>query len=209
MYMHHKHILVAAVLTLCACTEAPETQQSAKPADQTQPVANSEKPAASTTSSFCTAAETIVFTCLTGAKQVSVCASRTVSPTAGYVQYRFGAAGAAGAAGKSGAPLEIAHPPGQVHPLKAAYGSSETFSGGGGAWMRFRNPPYAYVVYSGIGHWGPNGEPISKEGVVIEKDGATVSHLKCNGNSSGELGPDWLDKAGYTDNSNEQFEFPD
>jgi hypothetical protein len=206
MHIRRKHIAIAALLTLGACTESPETQQSAKPAAQTQAPANSEKAMASNASSFCTAAETVVFACQTGAKQVSVCASRTVSPTTGYVQYRFGSSGAAG---KSGAPLEIAHPAGQVHPLKAAYGSNETFSGGGGAWMRFRNPPYAYVVYSGIGRWGPSGEPTSKEGVVIEKDGNAVANLKCNGNSSGELGPDWLEKAGYTANSNEQFEFPD
>ncbi len=150
--------------------------------------------------SFCTAAETVVFTCQTQVKQVSVCASRTLSPTTGYVQYRFG---------MPGAPLEVAHPAGEVHPLKAAYGASVMFAGGGGAWLRFRNASYAYVVYSGIGRWGSNGEPTSKEGLVVERDGITVAHFKCNGNSSGELGPDWLDKAGYVANDKEQFNFPD
>lgn len=198
-------------LALGACTESPEKLPSVKPADQTQqtkPAANAEMPVASNTNSFCTTEETIIFTCQSGTKQVSVCASRTLSPTAGYVQYRFGSTGS-GATGKAGAPLEIAHPAGQVHPLKAAYGAGVMFSGGGGAWLRFRNPPYAYVVYSGIGRWGPNGEPAAKEGLVVEKDGNAVAHLKCNGNSIGELGPDWLEKAGYTANSNEQFDFPD
>jgi hypothetical protein len=202
-------IATAVLLALGACTESPEKSPAAKPADatkQTKSVATAEMPAASAVQSFCTTEESIVFTCQSGTKQVSVCASRTVSPTAGYVQYRFGSIGAAG---KAGAPLEIAHPAGQVHPLKAAYGTGVMFSGGGGAWLRFRNPPYAYVVYSGIGRWGPNGEPTAKEGLVVEKDGVAVAHLKCNGNSSGELGPDWLEKVGYAANSNEQFDFPD
>jgi hypothetical protein len=150
--------------------------------------------------SFCTPRETVVFTCYTGAKLVSVCASPNLSPTAGYVQYRFG---------KPGEPLEITLPEGEVHPRKAAYGTNVGYSGGGASWLRFRKAPYAYVVYSGVGRWGPKGATMAKQGVAVENKGKVVANLKCTGNDSGELGPQWFEKAGFQPNDKEEFFIPD
>ena len=195
-------VVAAIALLLSACTPSPNPPP-VKSLEPAKTATTAAMPPASTANSFCTAAETLVFTCPTGAKQVSVCASRTLSPTAGYVQYRFGNPGVAGA------PLELAHPPVEVHPLKAAYGASVAFSGGGGAWLRFRNAPYAYVVYSGIGRWGADGATVEKQGLVVEKDGKRIAHLKCSGPRGGELGPDWFTQAGYAATSSEAFDFPD
>lgn len=150
--------------------------------------------------SFCTPAETIVFACSTGAKLVSVCASKDASPAKGYLQYRFGKP-------DSAEPLEIAIPAVWTIPSKAASGDSEPFAGGGGAWLRFRKGPFGYVVYSGIGKWGPHGETREKQGVFVEREGKTVTNLPCSGKVTSVLGPDWLTKAGVKNNG-EAFDFP-
>ena len=157
-------------------------------------------PAATKLSSFCTATETVVFACQVGSKLVSVCASRNLSPTVGYVQYRFG---------KLGEPLEMTLPTGEVHPRNAAYGKNVGYSGGGASWLRFRKASYSYVVYSGIGRWGPNGATMKKQGLAVENNGKVISNLKCTGKDSGELGPEWFEKAGFQPNENEEFYIPD
>jgi hypothetical protein len=190
-------LTAVSMLWLAACKEAP------RPApDAPKPVASAPAtaPAPTTADSFCTSGETIVFNCQTADKRVSVCASRTLSPAEGYVQYRFG---------KPGAPLELTLPAGEVHPLKAAYGAFDGYSGGGASWIRFRNDNYSYVVYSGIGRWGPKGEPMEKQGVAVEQNGKLVANLKCSSASRGELGPDWLQKAGYTRSDKEAFFIPE
>ena len=190
-------LTAVSMLWLSACKEAP------RPATELpKPVvaATAPAPAATTADSFCTPAESILFNCQTGDKRVSVCASRMLSSADGYVQYRFG---------KPGAPLELTLPAGEVHPLKAAYGAFDGYSGGGASWMRFRKDRYGYVVYSGIGRWGPNGEPMQKQGIAVEQNGKLVANLKCSSASRGELGPDWLQKAGYTRNDKEEFFVPE
>lgn len=150
--------------------------------------------------SFCNASEAVVFTCATGVKMVSVCASRNLSLKAGYVQYRFGTPGQA---------PEITLPAGEVHPLKAAYGSNEMYAGGGASWLRFRRGTYGYVVYSGIGRWGANGATMEKQGLAVENNGKVVANLKCKGRPDGELGPQWFEKAGIAPNGKEDFSIPD
>jgi hypothetical protein len=151
-----------------------------------RPVAG--KPAAS----FCKPSETVVFECRTGAKLVSVCAAR------GTLQYRFG---------KPEKPeLKLPDPPSA--PSQAATGDTVAFSGGGGAWLRFHKGDYAYVVYTGIGKWGPHGEPHTKDGVAVERAGKLVSNVKCTGKPTSLLGADWYEKVGIT-SKGEEFEFPE
>jgi hypothetical protein len=150
-------------------------------------------------SSFCAPAETVLFECRTGAKLVSVCASSDASPTKGSLQYRFG---------KPGASAEITLPEPPSIPSKSASGETVAFSGGGGAWLQFHKGEYAYVVYTGIGKWGPKGEPRTKEGIAVERAGKPVANLKCTGKLTSLLGPDWFEKAGVQSNG-EEFEFPD
>ena len=157
-------------------------------------------PAATAGQSFCTPDETVVFACRTGRKQVSVCASSDASSVSGTVQYRFGVPDA-------GVPLELAVPADQPVPRLAARGEAVPFSGGGGSWLRFHNGRHAYVVYSGIGRWGPGGETMELQGVQVERDGKPIATLPCSGPLQGELGPDWFERVGIIAEG-ENFDFP-
>lgn len=170
------------------------------PAGKPGKVAAKAAPATPQTS-FCTPMEDVIFACQTGTKLVSVCASKGAAANRGYVQYRFGKP-------DSRDPLEMIHPEGEVAPSRATTGESVAFAGGGGAWLRFRKGDTAYVVYSGIGKWGPKGETMEKQGVVVERGNATLANLSCTSPPRGELGPDWFEKAGIAANG-EDFLFPD
>lgn len=183
-------VLVATAKPLAASTAPP-----APPSRSPSP------PATGGQASFCTATEAVIFSCRTGAKLVSVCASPEAGPAWGYVQYRIGKP-------DSTEPLELTLPSGRVPPPKAATAETVGFSGGGGAWMRFRSGQAAYVVYTGIGKWGPRGEVQEKAGVVVERADKQVASLKCNAKPQSQLGPDWFKKAGLKSN-NEDFAFPD
>jgi hypothetical protein len=152
-------------------------------------------------SSFCTPMETVVFACRSGAKLVSVCASKDAARNRGYLQYRFGKPDSAD-------PLEMTVPESMKPAAQVATGQTESFSGGGGAWLRFRNGQFSYVAYTGIGKWGPRGETREKAGVVVERGGKQVANLKCSGKETSELGPDWFGKVGMTAGKDE-FDFPD
>jgi hypothetical protein len=150
--------------------------------------------------SFCTPQESVIFTCATGSKLVSVCASRTITAKSGYLQYRFGT---------PGQPLEITLPEGEVHPLKAAHGQYEPYAGGGMSWLRFKRGGYSYTVYGGAGRWGAKGETVVKQGLAVANNGKTIANLKCNGRNEGELGPQWFEQTGYRRNDKEEFYAPD
>lgn len=184
----------------CKKSERVVLVATAKPlaASTTPPAA---PPATGGQASFCTGTEAVIFSCRTGAKLVSVCASPEAGPAWGYVQYRIGKP-------DSTEPLELTLPSGRVPPPKAATAETVGFSGGGGAWMRFRSGQAAYVVYTGIGKWGPRGEVQEKAGVVVERADKQVASLKCNAKPQSQLGPDWFKKAGLKSN-NEDFAFPD
>jgi hypothetical protein len=162
---------------------------------------NAASPTPSGQASFCAPQEEVVFACRTGAKLASICASRDASATRGYVQYRFGKP-------DSRQSLELALPEDRPAPPKAATGESVAFSGGGGAWMRFRKGGFAYVAYTGIGRWGPNGETREKAGIVVEQAGKAIATLKCSGRPVSLLGPAWFEKAGVR-GGGEEFDFPD
>jgi hypothetical protein len=152
-------------------------------------------------SSFCSTQEVVVFACRTDAKMVSVCASKGASAKRGYLQYRFGKPDAPD-------PLELVWPEGEVPPVLAASGESVPFAGGGGSWLRFQKGSYAYVVYSGIGKWGPKGETREKQGIVVERGGKTIAHLKCTAAIENQLGPDWFERVGIKVKENEEFLLP-
>jgi hypothetical protein len=151
--------------------------------------------------SHCTATETVVFACRTGAKLVSVCADPASGPKTGYMQYRFGKPERREA-------LEISWPERLSPPSAMSSGDVEAFSGGGAAWLRIRKGDYAYVVYSGIGRWGSNGQTQSKEGIVVEHRAKTIASLKCSQPVTSELGPAWFGKVGIQSRG-ELFDLPD
>lgn len=150
---------------------------------------------------FCTAAEDVVFSCPTSdGKLVSVCASKGAGRGRGTLQYRSGKPGS-----RQG--LERVLPNTAMIPRIAATGENEPFSGGGGSWLRFRDGIYSYVVYSGIGRWGPNGEPREKQGVVIERSGKMAGNLLCTSRAAGMLGPQWYEALGV-ETRDDEFYFP-
>ncbi|TAN68143.1 MAG: hypothetical protein EPN17_09910 [Methylobacter sp.] len=142
------------------------------------------------TESYCSEQEQTVFSCSLGKKIVSVCASKDISPTSGYLQYRFG---------KQNAP-ELIFPaltnaPSQRSGIQAR---SLMFSGGGGAYLRFINGNYNYIVYTAIGKgWG------TKDGVSVEKDGKLIANLKCSDVPVSILGEDFFSRAGLSADQDE------
>ena len=151
--------------------------------------------------SFCTPMETVVFSCRTGAKLVSVCASKDASRSKGYMQYRFGKP-------DSTEPLEMILPEAQILPSKSATGDNVPYAGGGASWLRFSKGGYSYTVYSGIGRWGPKGETQEKNGLLVERSGKRIANLKCNNGPASELGPDFFEKLTIQGNGQE-FDMPD
>jgi hypothetical protein len=164
-------------------------------------VLSATQAAAAGQESLCGARESVVFACRVGPKQVSVCASEDASGVSGYLQYRFGKP-------DTSAPIELQLPADRPVPRLAARGESTPFSGGGGSWLRFHNGAYAYVVYSGIGRWGPGGETIERQGVQVERDGRAIATLPCSGPLHGEMGPDWFERVGVIAEG-EEFHFPE
>ena len=191
----------------CKKSETVVLIASAKPAPLTAPAraaqTPAQTPAKSAQTSFCTPGETIVFSCRTSpTKLVSVCASKDAAANKGYLQYRTGKP-------DSSDPLDLILPAAKVPPPQAATGESLAFSGGGAAWLRIAaKNNIAFVVYTGIGKWGPRGEIQEKAGVTVERDGKSVASLKCTGKPISLLGPDWFEKAGITARG-QDFDLPD
>lgn len=142
--------------------------------------------------SLCASDEEVIFACSTGSKIVSVCASRDLSDQAGWLQYRFGPPGSP----------ELVHPQEKSHPRAFVQAGTWTFSGGGGAFLRFLKSPYAYTVYTAIGRgWG------EKAGVAVEQDGRPLANLACESEVQSEVGPDLFRRAGLADEP-EAFQLP-
>ena len=151
--------------------------------------------------SFCSTAEVAVFHCSTGAKQVSVCASRTATPAAGSLRYFFG---------KPGATPEITLPARATPPSRSASADTLMYSGGGGAWLRFRSGEYAYTVFTAMGRWGEGGAPAEREGLLVERKGKRVAYLPCRKAAESRLGPELYEKLGLkTATPDESFDLPD
>ena len=142
-------------------------------------------------SSLCQPDEKIVFSCDTEKKSISVCASGDLSPSSGYVQYRFG----------NKEKLDISFPEPRQHPRAFATAKTLMYSGGGGAYMKFKNGNYSYIVYTGIGkEW-------EAQGVVVEKDGTQIANVECKAGYAGDMGSDFFEKYGITEDESE-FEVP-
>ncbi len=150
--------------------------------------------------SFCTPAEKVIFSCRTGARMVSICASQDAAANKGYLQYRFGKP-------DSDEPLEITLPEARLVPARAATASFDGFSGGGGAWMRFSRGAFGYVAYSGIGNWGPKGEKKEIQGLAVERDGKRIANLKCADDGVSKMGPYLLEELGM-ERSEKDFDYP-
>ena len=149
---------------------------------------------------LCTADERVVFSYSTGAHIASICASKDISKGSGTMQYRYG----------KPASFDLAYPDDGAHPTDAFTSGTMMFSGGGGAWLRFKKGPFSYTIFSAIGKWGKDGAAADAAGVAIQKDGKGFANFPCQSRDSGELGPDFFDKVGLkASESPDDFEIPD
>jgi hypothetical protein len=158
--------------------------------------------AAGKAATLCSPDEIVVFSCGRGAHLASICASKDISKTQGTMQYRFGSSGK----------LELVHPATPGKPVENFKGGWMSYSGGGGAFVRFSNGPLEYTAFSATGKWGPHGAPRDEQGVAIRKDGKEFSNFVCRNLNPdvGELGPDFLDKIGLSSpDPDADFEIPD
>jgi hypothetical protein len=142
---------------------------------------------------LCLSDEDNVFSCSTAKKIIAVCASKDLGADHGYVQYRYGLPNKA----------ELTVPAGRsVPPANSAVSGTLVFSGGGGAYLRFKAKEYDYVVYTAIGKgWG------EKDGVAIEKNGKPLSHVSCKDEPVSKMGDEFFAKAGLKEDKKE-FDLP-
>jgi hypothetical protein len=151
---------------------------------------------------LCKADELVVFSCSTGARIASVCASKDISKTGGFLQYRFGRTDG----------VELAFPDPGAKPADVFTSGTLMFSGGGGAWLRFGKAPFSYTVFTAIGKWGRAGSPADVAGVAVAKDGKEFANFPCRKASAAasELGPDFFEKLDLkASDSADDFEIPD
>jgi hypothetical protein len=148
---------------------------------------------ASAAPTLCLGNEDNIFSCSAGQKLISVCASKDLAADHGYLQYRFGLPNK----------VELAVPAGRaVSPANSAVSGRLTFSGGGGAYLRFKSGDYEYAVYTAIGKgWG------EKDGVAIEKSGKRLSHVSCKDEPVSKLGDEFFTKAGLKEDKKD-FDLP-
>lgn len=108
---------------------------------------------------LCQSHEEVYFSCTTGNKVISLCASGNISPDNGYVQYRFGVPGR----------IELEYPD-MPYPPKNRFLISD-ISGGNISFthVKFKSGGYDYVIYQGF-----------PSGLYIKKRGRDVLNLTCS-----------------------------
>ena len=143
--------------------------------------------------SHCFQNEKIVFSCNTNSnKVISICSSAQSNRNSGYLQYRFGNVGSF---------PEYVFPMNHDRASKFFYSGSLTYSGGGGAYLKFINGSYSYVVYTGIGRgW-------AKQGMVIQEGDDEIARYACKGTWQSEIGPELFNQLGLI-NDNYGFAIP-
>ncbi|QND86772.1 Uncharacterized protein ChrSV_4547 [Chromobacterium vaccinii] len=111
---------------------------------------------------LCTPAEKVIFTCETGKKVASVCMVGKQGLHS-LIQYRFGQIGH----------MEISIPENPAGPSNAVSYGTLSYSGGGGAYLRFSRGNYRYTAYTGMGKgW-------DKTGITVERDNKLLANLLC------------------------------
>jgi hypothetical protein len=150
--------------------------------------------------SLCKADELTVFSCSTGAHTASICASKEISKSSGTMQYRYG----------KGDKLDLVYPDPAAKPADIFTSGTLSFSGGGGAWLRFDKAPYRYTIFTAIGNWGRSGGKAEAQGVAVQKDGKEFANFPCRGAVTSEIGPELFDKLGLkTGDSADEFDIPE
>ena len=113
---------------------------------------------------LCEAGENVAWSCIAGARTISVCASRVLTADQGYIQYRAGRRGQ----------IELAYPAERVHPRGLF--KYEVYPQGDTA-LSFANGGYDYTVVEDLRS--------DEDLVLVAKGGAEASRIVCNGGGAG------------------------
>lgn len=141
---------------------------------------------------LCKADEVPAFSCASGRKTISLCASTDLDAGKGNLTYRFGTSRA----------IELAFPEPGTSPHAAFRRGVTGATGGGADYLRFSRLGTIYTLYSDY-YRGRE-----EDGLVVERGGKRISVLKCRG-SAVEPGQGWgrIYKANLPQDE-ENFEVP-
>ena len=125
--------------------------------------------------SLCSAGDTVLFTCQAGRKTVSVCGSRDLSSSSGFLQYRFG---------NSPRAVELEYPKERGHP-KDYFRFKDEGQGAKGSLsnLQFTIGAYTYTVYR-----FRHATESEFAGVAVKRGSSPLSFLRCGGAEP----TDWL-----------------
>lgn len=115
--------------------------------------------------SLCVAPEATYFTCSTGTKVISLCASAGLSATSGTLQYRFG---------KNTGEIEMSYPSPPSNPRAKFQAYLYSFAKGGVSAIGFKVGRYSYSLFETHSVYGYNGA-----GVMLRKDGKPLKTIEC------------------------------
>ena len=119
---------------------------------------------------LCAPQEAPIFSCSTGTKIVSLCASKDLGENTGALRYLFGARGT----------IELTYPAPGVPP-RAAFAHGVTGGTGGGAdFLRFETGGVTYTLFAD--HYRGR----ERDGLVVERGGRRIATLLCK---SGAMDP--------------------
>ena len=118
---------------------------------------------------LCKTNEIDYFSCKTQAKVVSLCASKNLSSTDGYMQFRYGRRGN----------IELRFPPEDRHPKGLFTNTHENYTDGTEFGLHFNVGELTYTVYNTITFPGPSRDPANRHGLRIEKGDKFIREIEC------------------------------
>jgi hypothetical protein len=118
------------------------------------------------TEPLCRASERPVFSCSTGRKTISVCASRDLSASAGNLTYRFG---------RSRQNVELSYPADKEHPRQHFRFGYSAYAKGCSEQLSFTVGAITYMVFVERSVFDWNGS-----GVIVKSGDREVARLDCN-----------------------------
>lgn len=125
---------------------------------------------ADTRPSLCRSSEMAIFSCATGGKIASLCASADLGPSQGSLAYRFGRKGG----------IELKHPEARALPDQAFSTAVIGDAGFAGDIVRFSRGETRYTLYSIIVKG--QGE---RDGILVSRGGRRLAELKCEDSALG------------------------
>lgn len=132
--------------------------------------------------SLCSASEQKIFSCHTGRKIISVCASKKFTLDSGYLQYRFGTKDS----------TELVYPQSKVPAKNHFYYYDIGYSRGWISHLSFKNGKYKYIVYEKFlfdGDVYGGDHHTSTSGVMTVGPSGREVDLKCNDHIFRSFGP--------------------